>query len=57
MQIYKSSAVNDQHTVDSVFESTHISDAIALLLELDQLLWWNDRHIVVTLLSQSTRWM
>lgn len=57
MQIYKSSAVNDQHTVDSVFESTHISDAIALLLEFDQLLWWNDRHIIVTLLSQSTRWM
>lgn len=52
MQIYAVLAA-----IPSVLESmervmTHISDALALLLELDQLLWRNDGHVQGASLSQ-----
>jgi len=45
MQIYEGLAVNDQHEFNQASVTTNVSYAITLLLELDELLWWNDRHV------------
>ena len=44
MQIYNTLAVKYQHASDQVRMTTYISDAVALLLQLDQLFGWYDRH-------------
>ena len=45
MQIYEGLAVNDQHEFNQASVTTNVSYAITLLLELDELLWWYDRHV------------
>lgn len=36
--------MNDLHRRGCIDDLTHVADAIALLLELDEFFGWNDRH-------------
>jgi hypothetical protein len=44
MHIWELLAVKDQYRLRYIYYLTHVANAIALLLELDQLLGRNDRH-------------
>jgi hypothetical protein len=37
-------ATNDQYRLRYINHLTHVANAVALLLELDEFFGWNDRH-------------
>jgi hypothetical protein len=44
MHIWMMLATNDQYRLRYINHLTHVANAVALLLELDEFLGWNDRH-------------